>query len=34
MLCFLFELGGVELQMLVYGKYERFVMQMLSVCVL
>ena len=34
MLCFLFQLWVVELQVLVYGKYECFVMQMLYVCVL
>ena len=32
MLCFLSE--GVEQHVLVYGKYECFVMQMLYVCVL
>ena len=34
MLCFLFVLLHVELLVLVYGKYEYFVMQMLYVCVL
>ena len=34
MLCFLFELTGVGLYVLVYGKYKCFVMQMLYVCVL
>ena len=34
MLCFLFELSGVELWVLVYGKCECFVLQMLYVCVL
>ena len=33
-LCFLFVLSRVELQVLVYGTYECFVMQMLYVCVL
>ena len=34
MLCFLFELRGADLHVLVYGKYEGFVMHMLYVCVL
>ena len=34
MLCFMSVLGCVELQVLVYGKCECFVMQIMYVCVL